>query len=74
MTAQTTEELAALVALVRAQERQVYTTEDIMSMFGIRSRCTVSDWIKFGKLPKRDQGRFWKKATIDQHLKGRVGA
>ena len=40
MTTSSPEEIAAIVAAVRAAERQVYDTDDIMKMFGIRSRCT----------------------------------
>ena len=69
MTAQTPEEIAALVVAVRARERQVYTTKDVMQMLGINSPSTISDWIKFGKLPRRDCGRNWKRETIDQYLK-----
>jgi len=72
MTTSTPQEIAAIVAAVRAAERQVYDTEDIMKMFGIRSRCTVSDWIKFGKLPRRDMGQKWRKATVDQYLRAKA--
>lgn len=68
MTASTPEEIAALVAAVRAAERQVYTTEDMKRIRNVKSDSTISNLIADGCLPPRDFPRGWAKKTIDDWL------
>lgn len=68
MTTSTPQEIAAIVAAVRAAERQVYTTEDMKRIRNVKSDSTISYLIADGQIPTRDFPRGWAKKTVDDWL------